>query len=505
MNVYTVEEMRERDRNTMIQHNMDILTLVDRATDEILDVLVSSICPQPEGKQFLVVCGKGNNGADGLSLAGKLKNLGSRVVAIMIQPQEFWSEEVRTLAHSLGEVFIWDEVSVERWDEWVAGSRYIVDAILGTGCRGEMEPAVAAAIAQINETGLPVISLDLPSGIRGNNGQACEIAIKATYTIVVDGYKTGNLMGSSSVYSGELLLTKEVGLWTSSNPDYKKTMLERNQQKLPSRSKAAHKYDFGKLVVIGGSRGMEGAGFLAAMAGLRTGCGVSQLLSCENWEARKMSFYPELMVDTFFDHQGLMEKLKKTNAVVFGPGTVYVERDVEYVQEIMESDIPLVLDGGAIPLLNDLRDRIQLSKHRLIVTPHTGEMARLFRVTSRDVLEDPVYFITSFLESYQVDLVMKGPCTVIASGQEMFFSYGPNSGMATAGSGDVLSGLIGGFLAQGCSNEEAMKSGVLVHQEAGNAARKIYGERSMTSTDILSNIYKGIHGLEQTIAEDVKG
>lgn len=503
MNVYTVEEMRERDLRTLRDQGMETLELVEKAAREIFDVLTSSICPQLEGKQFLILCGKGNNGADGLALAKLLQEEGARTLVVWTSPLEGWAGAGKILADSWEDGMYLKEVPQALLGQWLEESDYIVDGILGTGCSHPVEGDLYEIIDRINESPVPVISLDIPSGLDGNNGIPWGNAVQAEHTIVVDSFKTGNLLGESCDYAGNLLVTQALGLWRDPDPVYVKTRITEEDQYLPPRSQAAHKYDFGKLTVVGGARGMSGAPVMAAMAGLRTGCGLSSILSYGDWEASISGCNLELMVDSFGDEEELLGKLGKTTAVVFGPGTMYREKDMGLLERVIQSGIPVVVDGGAIEALNGLRDRIQLSAHRVIATPHAGEMARLFRVTSKEVLKDPLYFVEAFLESYQTDLILKGPCTLVASGREICFAYGPNSGMATAGSGDVLAGLVGGFLAQGYSSMDAMKNGALVHQIAGRQASEKYGERSMTATDILDSVHVGVRALEHIRIKDV--
>lgn len=502
MNIYTVEEMRARDLNTLHSRKIDVLDLVEEAAKAIFDTILRGICFSPEGKQFFILCGKGNNGADGLALAKLLKEAGARTLVAWVWPLEACSREVKKLAGDLGDGMYLDDAPEELVDGWLEESHFIVDAVLGTGCSSPVEEELAGLFARINESRVPVISLDIPSGIHANNGLVMGAAVQADHTVVVDSLKAGNLLGESCDHVGELLVTEELSLWTDPAPEKVRILVEEKDQVLSPRSRAGHKYEFGKLSVVGGTRGMEGAPVMAALAGLKTGCGLSSVLTFENWEAAMPRNNHQLMIDSFSDEEELMKKLDKTTSVVFGPGTLYRERDAALLAAVIRSNKPVVLDGGAIQALNGLRDRIQLSSYRVIATPHHGELARLFRVTSKEIVQDSLYFAQSFLETYGVDLILKGPCTLIGSQGEIGFAYRPNPGMATAGSGDVLSGLVGGFLAQGQSNKDAMRNGVLVHQIAGDQARKYYGERSMTAMEILENIHEGVRALEHSIREE---
>lgn len=497
MKVQTVEEMRERDRNALLIQGRTLLELIEEAAEAILEVLVQQLIPHPEHHRIFVFCGKGNNGGDGLALALRLRRLGAKVKVALIHPLEDCNQEVKILATSLKDVLFLQSEASDDVFRWLEESDWVIDALLGTGVKHPVEDPVKKWIRILNESGKPVISLDLPSGIHGNSGQPQGIAVRAKATIVIDRWKTGNFLGESCDWSGSLYKTRELDLWEDPHPIYEKRAWSSNPYPLETRKESAHKYDFGKLTVVGGSRGMEGAPVLAALAGLRTGCGLASVL--RPGESLPVGYPPflELMMDSFSTAVELENGLEKTRAVVFGPGTVYREQDEEFLRKILKMDRPVVLDGGGISLLNGLRDRVPMERHRVIATPHIGELARLFRVPGKDVLDDPIYYATSFLETYGVDLVLKGPCTIVGTRQKLDFFYQPNSAMATAGSGDVLAGLIGGFLAQGAENLQAMIWGVLTHQIAGKKGAQVYGKRSMTATDLLSFIHEGIKDLER--------
>lgn len=497
MKVQTVEEMRERDRNALLAQERSLLELIDETAEAILKVLVQQLDPHAEHHRFFILCGKGNNGGDGLALALRLRKLGAKVRVALIHPLEDCSREVQILATSFKDVLFLQKEESDDVTRWLEESDWVVDALLGTGCKSPVKDPVKKWIRALNESGKPVVSLDLPSGLHGNSGQPQGIAVQAKATIVVDRWKTGNFLGESCDWSGNLYKTRELDLWEDPHPIYEKKVWSSNPYPLKPRKESAHKYDFGKLTVVGGSRGMEGAPVLAAMAGLRTGCGLASVLRPGESLPGCLTPFLELMVDSFSTVVELESGLDKTRAVVFGPGTAYREQDEEYLRIILKMDLPVVLDGGGISLLNGLRDHIPMERHRVIATPHVGELARLFRVSSKDVLGDPIYYATSFLETYGVDLVLKGPCTLVGTQQRLDFFYQPNSAMATAGSGDVLAGLIGGFLAQGAENLQAMIWGVLTHQIAGKKGAQVYGKRSMTATDLLSFIHEGIKDLER--------
>lgn len=496
MKVQTLEEMQERDRKALKIQGRTLLDLIEEAAEAIVEVLVQKLTHDPVGQNFFVLCGKGNNGGDGLAVARRLRNLGAIVQVVMAYPLDVCSKEVQSLADAFGDVHYLKDSELETFFGWVEESDWVLDAVLGTGCKKPVDTPLSDWIRMLNESGKPVVSLDLPSGLHGNSGQPQGIAVQAKATIVVDRWKPGNFLGVSCDYTGTLYKTRELDLWEDPRPLYEKNVWMYNPYPLKARKESAHKYDFGKLTVVGGSRGMEGAPVLAAFAGLRTGCGLASVLRHGERLPGCPSPYLELMVDSFSAAVELEDQLKKTRAVVFGPGTVYQEQDEEFLRKILMMDLPVVLDGGGIPLLNGLRDHMNMTQHRLIATPHVGELARLFRVTGKDVLEDPLYFATSFLETYGVDLVLKGPCTIVGTRQKLDFFYHPNSALATAGSGDVLAGLIGGFLAQGANNLEAMTWGVLTHQYAGEKGAQVYGSRSMTATDLMSFIHEGIKELE---------
>lgn len=233
---------------------------------------------------------------------------------------------------------------------------------------------------------------------------------------------------------------------------------------------------------------MTGAPLLAGMAALKSGCGLSVVLNDEKTRAYTMNPWPELIVESYQEESDFLSHFDKCSCVVFGPGMGRNNSHSNLLLALIKRNIPIVLDADGIELLNEIRDQISLEKAKVIITPHYGELARLFRVKSTDVKKDPIYFAKSAAESYQVDVILKGAATIIVDSDSIKIHSGAESALATAGTGDVLSGILAGLIAQGYSKKEALPLAVHLHFLAGCSAAEQKTSWSTTAGDVIDNL-----------------
>ncbi len=499
MYIYTADEMKAIDEKTIGGDEGKSLELMEKAAKSIYNVLSDRITGKKKHKQILAVCGKGNNGGDGLALSRLLGNDGFNIRVLMTagekELKKDTSVELKRLEISTDNVYYLGSSSRETLDQIVGDSDLIIDAIFGTGFKGKVDGELSDIILKINDSKATVVSIDIPSGLDGNNGRVYGSAIKADFTVVVDSLKTGNLLGRAPDLNGEIIVGEGIGLDKSQASTDKKLLSGKTAGKMKTRRSSGHKYDFGSLAVAGGSIGMTGAPLLSAKSGLGSGCGLATVLIDKEAYAYCNSPWPEVMIKPYANEVEFEKLLERAAAAVFGPGMGMDEKYDKIMIKTLKRDIPTVVDADGIYRLNKVRDQLVLNEKSLIITPHLGEMAKLFRVKTDDVLDDPIYFVKSAVACYNAVVVLKGPCTVIGAKNGLWFYYKPNSGMASGGSGDVLSGIIGGLCAQGCDTLEAAKKGVVIHGTAGEIARAEKNEWGMCTEDIINNIYKGIEPL----------
>ncbi len=257
--------------------------------------------------------------------------------------------------------------------------------------------------------------------------------------------------------------------------------------KLKKRPFHSHKYDYGSVLVVGGSVGMTGAPLMTAYSAMRTGSGLATIAIREGCLHLLNNIYPEIMIRPYGDRETFLDLLRKKDAIAFGPGLGRVDDVGTILSDLLESGAPLIIDADGIYHLKGLVNRVKYPQN-VVITPHHGEMAAFLGKGSRQVVEDPVGAARQVVQDYGIHVVLKGATTYIANPEEIYYSRLGNPGMATAGSGDVLTGIITSLAGQGLTLLEACKQGVVIHSKAGNHAAQRYGEHSMMATDIIHSL-----------------
>lgn len=487
--VVTVAEMKEAERHTCEVLGISPAALMERAGAKIFNFLNDKKLIARD-KRAYILCGPGNNGGDGLVLARYMAKNGYRVKAILFAEPGKMTKEAEEKYHRLREisgesiVFIDEENAGEIIEEMLKAG-YIVDALFGTGFSRAVEGLYLEIIAAANASAATVFSVDIPSGVNGDNGLVTGAAVKADYTLVIQYYKPGNLLNDSCDYCG-LQIVLSIGII---RPETQRSRHYLAPVHIASiikpRRKNSHKYDHGKAVVFGGSRPMPGAPFLAALALLKCGAGIAVMAVNRKHRRYITPVRPEIIVE---DYRGgnIGNVLTKASAAAFGPGLGRGDKaNYRVIKRLLSLSLPLVIDADG---LFYFKRYLHLARENVVITPHYGEFAGLFDLSVDDALSSPLETLEKITRLYPVWVVLKGPTTIIAGDGKTFFYRRPNSGMATAGSGDVLTGVIAGFLAQGYSAEDACKLGVVIHSLAGYAARKIHGEHGMVASDIIARI-----------------
>ncbi len=473
--VVTPRMMRTMDEALMTRKEID----GDRLTEEVGKRLYQATIRDFGKKERKCVCfsGPGNNGADSLHLVRFLHLNGWDVTVYVLKkakevPFDLCKQENIPI-HVLDE---------DNHAFTIPSDAIVIDGIFGSGLDRKLSPFFQPIIETINRNAKQVIAIDLPSGIHGETGMKMPVAINATKTYVIGLLKTGNLLFDAPDYHGEKQII-DIGFEQNDLPDEAWHRLE-GEPRVVKRRKNTHKYDYGKAVFVGGEKHMPGAITMAAHAAMRSGLGLAKILMRREDFDHYSPQIPEIILGSF-EGSDYEKHFKKTDGVCFGPGMdvddpVY-ERMLGY---LLNKKIPVVVDAGGLQHLTPL---LKENEHLpVILTPHYGEFKRMLEEDGLhfDSLEDSIRFFMS----KGIILVLKGNATLIAGDEGVFIAEGNNPGLATAGSGDVLAGMITSYLAQGLSLQQSAINGVLLHIRVGKSAKEIYGETSMMATDLITEI-----------------
>ena len=451
-------------------------------------------------KHCVAVCGPGNNGGDGLAAARILKTRGWTVEVWMASGPDHLGADAQTQLNawqSLGGKVRW--IAQEGMPPAPAAG-IILDALLGTGANRPPEGTLALLIEWMNRTGLPIIAVDIPSGVDGNTGHVLGMAVNADITITFAFPKVGHLLFPGRDYVGTLEVW-DIGLPGTFAGLVDRYMLEECDpaQCLAKRPANCHKGTFGHVGILAGSRGMTGAGRLAALAALRTGAG---LVTWGYPASEPIQPPAEAMTWPLTAHKGrisgqdaeLQEFLHGKTVLAIGPGLGRGPETDDMARRLaLAADMPVVWDADALYALGNWRG---WEEGEGVLTPHPGEMARLTGQRIETLLENPVDWAQSLARETRRVVVLKGATTVVASPQgRVGLNTIGNPGMATGGSGDVLTGIIAALIAQGLGCWEAAAIGVTLHGMAGNTALQQKGAMGMVSQDITDALPPTLHKL----------
>ncbi|HEY6639846.1 MAG TPA: NAD(P)H-hydrate dehydratase [Nitrospiraceae bacterium] len=507
MKIVTGTDMQALDRRTITEAHVPSTVLMERAGEGIVRYLEEH-CGPVRGKTITIVCGKGNNGGDGLVVARLLHRRRARIHAVLLTPITDLSRDTaamyRKLVRVAGRAAIVRFRSADQSRSLLASSDILIDALLGTGLSSVVTGTYREAIELINSAGKPVIAIDIPSGLHADTGAILGRAIRATLTITCGLPKLGLYVDAGIDQAGTIRVV-DIGIpLTYVDAIESRTVLLTSDnafQSLPERAPSSHKGTFGHAGIIAGSVGKTGAAVLAALAALRVGAGlvtvatpssVNDVLESKLLEAMTMPL-PETKARTLA-RSGLdrvLAFMQARTAIAIGPGLSTHHETVELVQSLMKHlDRPSVLDADALNALAGRASLLTECKTPPILTPHPGEMARLeVDATTQTVNADRIGTARRFARERGVFVVLKGARTVIArpDGLVAICPTG-NPGMATAGTGDVLTGMIVGLLAQRVPAWEAACAATYFHGAAGDMASQHLGQPGMLASDLIAQI-----------------
>ncbi len=491
MRVCYAEQMRRADRRAMEEFDIPSIVLMENAANSCLREIENF-------EHVAVICGKGNNGGDGLAIARKLIIMGKDVKIYLVLGTDFVGDALtnyRILENMGVAMNSADNLPELKYD--IQAADCVVDAIFGTGFKGTVSGNAAEVIQTINDYAKFVLSVDVPSGINADSGEA-EIAVIADKTVTFGAYKTGMLLYPAAEFTGkvtvaDISLPDEV--FKSSEPDIRIADSKLIEKILPRRYANSHKGDYGKIFVIGGNKTMPGAVCMACNAVLKSGAGtVTACVPEEIAEIIHINSVPSMTYPVRFerDIDDVIEKAKEYDVVLFGCGIGREDYVLSLLKGILSSvNVPIVVDADGLYALSKNLDMLKNAKAEIILTPHSAEMARLIGKDVNYVEQNRFSVSRDFSKRYGVTLVLKGNHSIITSPQgEQYVNITGNSGMATAGSGDVLAGMTAALAHNAEKPEYAACAAVYLHAAAGDFAAKRLCETSVTATDIIESVFQ---------------
>lgn len=490
MPLYRCAEVKELDRTAIENEGIAGIRLMKRAGRALLRELLSR---WPEPRAITVLCGAGNNGGDGYVLAALAAQRALPVrVLCLANPEKLKGDARSAYEYAVQEGVGVSPFSLEVADNADFQGGIIVDAMLGIGLSGAVRESYVEAIAWINQSAMPVVAADIPSGLCGDTGAVLGTAVRADVTVTFIGCKQGLLTGRGRALSGEVVIDEldvPPTVYQAVTPQTHHLSLSHLQQHLLPREIDAHKGSFGHVMVIGGDRGLGGAAAMAAEAAARSGAGLVSVATQPEHITALLARRPEIMVVGVPSGQELIPFLERPTVLVLGPGLGHSAWSEQMLQQAAASGLPMVLDADGLNILSEGRVLPQTLRDNWVLTPHPGEAARLLGVSTEAVQADRFQAVRDLQARYDGTVVLKGAGSLIfgASGMIGVATEG-NPGMASGGMGDVLSGVIGALMAQGIDMEVAAQLAVCAHGAAGDLAVEEGGERGLLATDLVPYI-----------------
>lgn len=501
----SAKEMKQLDENTIVQTGIPSLVLMERASVAIAEVAMKYLGTAGEGR-VLVVAGNGNNGADGICAGRILKEHGYNVDICLLESRHEYTEE---LLRQKKVADIYDIPFLQETQLDFAHYRVVIDAIFGIGLNRDIEGFAKDLIIKINESDCYVISADIPSGINASTGEICGVAVKADETVTFGFYKAGQIFYPGRLYCGKITkacIAIDEHSFYGNKPSMFTYRTESAEKIDFGRNMAGNKGTFGKVLVVAGRDSTAGAALLCATSALKSGCGMVAVFTEEGNKEAFLSGLPEAMVETYTSsdtNDTIFAKLDKwfgwADVCVIGCGLSKDNLAYNLLSHtIGEFDKPIVADADALQLFamhDELKKAVykrNLNKSRtsVIFTPHPGELASLAHCSISDVKGNRLEISAVVCREYSVILAAKDAATLcMTEGENIYLNGSGNDGMSTAGSGDVLAGLIGSFAAQAMRNNidlyEAVCLAVYVHGLAGDYQAKKNGKSFMVASDII--------------------
>jgi NAD(P)H-hydrate epimerase len=506
MRVLNSAQMREADQRTIDEIGIPSLVLMENAGRQAVAAMESMFSDLAE-RRVAILCGRGNNGGDGFVVARTLVQRGVDVSVFLLGRVADVRGDARTNLEILGRLGV-TVVEVSDSQAWelhfseVSDCTLIVDAIFGTGLNAPVAGLIESVIADVNASGIPVVSIDLPSGLSADSPDPIGPSIEAGLTITLAAPKLPLVLPPGETHAGDIVIA-DIGIPAEiiagvEGPRVELLTRAGMRDLITPRTPDSHKGDYGRVLVVGGSRGKTGAAHLAAMGALRSGAGLVTIATPASCQPVVAAMAPEYMTqaldetDRGLAAEGVDRVLEMARDVIaLGPGLGQAPATREFITLLVDrATMPLVIDADGLNAFSDDPDRLAGREGRdVIITPHPGEMARLVGMSTAEVQANRLDVARNFASAHHLYVVLKGHRTLVATPDEkVFINPTGNPGMATGGTGDVLTGMIAAWLAQLLDAEAACKLAVYLHGMAGDLAEADEGEVSMTAADVVGHL-----------------
>jgi NAD(P)H-hydrate epimerase len=510
MKIISSQTMRAIDKAAIEGRGIPGLDLMESAgagvTQKIVDLLGDA-----RGRNVSIFCGKGNNGGDGFVIARRLSEDDVVVkVFLLADPETLTGDAAYNFEKIPAKVTI---IRISKDDDLseiaqqLPNENIIVDALLGTGIKGPVKDEFARVIEIINSSGAHVVSVDVPSGVEGSTGKIGNVAVKAAHTVTMAIPKLGLFLQPGNQYSGDVSIV-DIGVPDDVLAEFelKYEILNGEIAKaiLPSRNQVSHKGDYGRVLVIGGSRGMAGAVAMASESALRVGAGMVVAASPESVQRTLAVKMNEVMTLPLVENKSgtitldaikqLKERLDWADVVAIGPGIGVNDDVIEFMGIFLDiSNHPLLIDADGIKCVTPFKDKLGKRDAPVAITPHPGELAFFLDKSNDEILENYFETVVKASEQYGITIHLKAHRSVCANpdGFATINATG-NSGMATAGSGDVLTGIIAGLMSQGVEIYDSVRLGAYLHGLSGDMAASEIGEHSLIAGDLIDYLPSAI-------------
>ena len=498
--------MREADRRTIEEIGIPSLVLMENAGRQVVAAIEAMHSELLEG-QVAVLCGRGNNGGDGFVVARTLVQRGIDVSVFLLGSVADVRGDARTNLEVLGRmgltvVEVADSQAWELHFSEVSDCTLIVDAIFGTGLDAPVSGLIQSVIADVNASGITVVSIDMPSGLSADSVELIGDSVEADTTVTLAAPKLPLVLPPGETRSGDIVIA-DIGIPAGVLEGLDRPRIELltragMRELIAPRTPDSHKGDYGRVLIVAGSSGKTGAAYLAAMGALRSGAGLVTVATPASCQAVIAAMGPEYMTEGLDEGEDgirlecvdrLLDMARDVMAI--GPGVGQGPGTRQFIQSLVDrATTPLVIDADGLNAFSGDPDKLSGRDGReVIITPHPGEMARLVGMSTDEVQASRIEIARNFAVAHHVYVVLKGYRTLIATPDEkVFINPTGNAGMATGGTGDVLTGMIASWLAQLLDAEAACKLAVYLHGMAGDLAEADEGEVSMTSGDLARHI-----------------
>jgi ADP-dependent NAD(P)H-hydrate dehydratase / NAD(P)H-hydrate epimerase len=516
MKVVTAAEMQEIDRRASSEFGIPSLLLMENAGLQASWQIERSF-PHSLSSPVSILCGKGNNGGDGFVIGRHLLNRGREVHIFLVGRKE----EVKgdggvnlQILERMG-VFIREIqglADLQRDLGILKESGLLVDALLGTGAVPPVRGLIAEIICLVNGLKKPIVAVDLPSGLGADESHPRNECIQADLTVTFGLPKRSLILYPSAGFAGELRVV-DIGIPRPllEDSEIRLNLIEPEEiaRALPLRRRDAHKGSFGHVLVVAGSAGKSGAGAMASQAALRIGAGLVTLALPSSLNDAMEAKLDEVMTEPLPETEErtisvsalekVLEVMEGKNCLALGPGLSVHPQTREFVRRLIpQVRIPMVVDADGINALSSSLETLSQLKGALVLTPHPGELSRLLSVSTEEVQRNRVSIAQKFSSGFRVFLVLKGKGTLVSDPEgDAFINPTGNPGMATGGSGDILTGMLAGMIATGIELPLSLKAGVYLHGLAGDLAAQKWGEEPMIASDILTEIPEALRQIKE--------